>query len=75
MKIYRECRKLQIQKKFFYSYKIKLKLQKKIKQNEAQIDLDRLQTSNKLDIYEYLTGEYLNYKPDTVEQVKFDYLH
>ena len=48
-------------------------LEKKIKQNEAQIDLDRLQTSNKLDNYEYLTGEYLNYKPGTAEQAKFDY--
>ena len=30
-------------------------------------------TSNKLDKYEYLTDEDLNYKPSTVEQEKFDY--
>ena len=26
-----------------------------------------------MDKYEYLTGEDLNYKPDTAEQAKFDY--
>ena len=30
-------------------------------------------TSNKLDKYEYLTDEDLNYKPSTAEQEKFDY--
>ena len=30
-------------------------------------------SSRNLDKYEYLTGEYLNYKPSTVEQAKFDY--
>ena len=29
--------------------------------------------SGNLDKYQYLTGENLNYKPSTVEQVKFDY--
>ena len=54
-------------------------LDKKIKQNEAQYDLDRKAakisalSSNNLDKYEYLTGEDLNYKPSTVEQAKFDY--
>ena len=54
-------------------------LNRKIKQNEAQYDLDRKAakisafSSNKLDKHEYLTGEDLNYKPSTVEQAKFDY--
>ena len=54
-------------------------LDKKIKQNESQYDLDRKAakisalSSNNLDKYEYLTGEDLNYKPSTVEQAKFDY--
>ena len=30
-------------------------------------------SSSKLDKYEYLTGEDLNYKPITVEQAKFNY--
>ena len=30
-------------------------------------------SSKNLDKYEYLTGEYLNYKQSTVEQAKFDY--
>ena len=48
-------------------------------QNEAQYDLDRKAakisalSSNNLDKYEYLTGEDLNLKPSTVEQVKFEY--
>ena len=29
--------------------------------------------SNDLDKYEYLTGEYLGYKPNVVEQANFDY--
>ena len=47
-------------------------LDRKIKQNEAQYDLDRKAakisalSSNNLDKYEYLTGEDLNYKPSTV---------
>ena len=54
-------------------------LDKKIKQNEAQYDLDRKAakisalSSRDLDKYEYLTGEDLDYKPSTVELAKFDY--
>ena len=54
-------------------------LDKKIKQNEAQYNLDRKAakisalSSKNLDKNEYLTGEDLNYKPSTVEQAKFDY--
>ena len=53
-------------------------LDKKIKQNEAQYDLDReaakisVLSSNNLDKYEYLTGEDLSLKPSTVEQTKFE---
>ena len=54
-------------------------LNKKIKQNEAQYDLDRKAakisalSSKNLDKYEYLTGEDLGLKPSTVEQAKFEY--
>ena len=54
-------------------------LNRKIKQNEAQYDLDREAakisafSSNNLDKYEYLTGEDLDLKPSTVEQAKFQY--
>ena len=54
-------------------------LNRKIKQNEAQNDLDReaakisALSSNNLDKYEYLTGEDLGLKPSTVEQAKFEY--
>ena len=54
-------------------------LNKKIMQNEAQYDLDRKAakrfalSSNNLDKYEYLTGEYLGLKPNTIEQAKFQY--
>ena len=54
-------------------------LDRKIKQNEAQYDLDRKAakisalSSKNLDKYEYLTGEDLNYKPSTAEQTKFDH--
>ena len=53
-------------------------LDKKIKQNEAQYDLDReaaiisARSSKNLDKVEYLTGKDLGVKPSTVEQVKFD---
>ena len=53
-------------------------LNRKIKQNEAQYDLDREAAkifvffSNNLDKYEYLTGEDLDLKPSTVEQAKFE---
>ena len=53
---------------------IKLRFQtKKIKQNEAQYDLDRKAakisalSSKNLDKYEYLTSEDLNYKPSTAQ--------
>ena len=54
-------------------------LDKKIKQNEAQYDLDRKAakisalSSNNSDKYKYLTGEDLGLKPSTVEQGKFEY--
>ena len=54
-------------------------LDRKIKQNEAQYDLDRETakisaiSSNNLDKYEYLTGEDLDLKPSTAEQAKFQY--
>ena len=54
-------------------------LNRKIKQNEAQYDLDReagkiyALSSNNLDQYEYLTGEDLGIKPSTVEQAKCEY--
>ena len=54
-------------------------LNRKIRQNEAQYDLDRKSakisalSSNDLDKYEYLTGENLGLKPRTVEQAKFEY--
>ena len=50
-----------------------------IMQNEAQYDLDRKAakisalSSNNVDKYEYLTGEDLDLKQSTVEQVKFEY--
>ena len=53
-------------------------LNKKIKQNESQYDLDReagkisALSSNNLDKYE-LTGEDLGLKPSTTEQAKFEY--
>ena len=54
-------------------------LNRKIKQNEAQYDLDReaakisALSSNNLGKYELLTGEDLNLKPSTVEQAKSEY--
>ena len=48
-------------------------------QNEAQYDLDRKAakrfalSSNNLDKYEYLTGEYLGLKPNTIEQARFQF--
>ena len=54
-------------------------LEDKIKTNQAQYDLDRLEakisalSSGELRKYEYLTGKNLGYKPRVVEQVKFDY--
>ena len=54
-------------------------LNRKIKQNESQYDLDRKAaeisawSSKNLDRYEYLTGEDLGLKPNTVEKAKFEY--
>ena len=54
-------------------------LDRKIKQNESQYDLDREPAkvsaicSNNLDKYELLTGEDLGLKPSTIEQAKFEY--
>ena len=54
-------------------------IDKKIKVNQAQYNLDRLaakiseHSSGDLRIYEYLTGEDLGYKASVVEQIKFDY--
>ena len=54
-------------------------LNRKIKQNEAQYDLDReaakisALSSNNLDKYEYLIGQDLGLKPSTVEKAKFEY--
>ena len=54
-------------------------LNRKIKQNESQYDLDRKAakisplSSNNLDKYEYLTGENLRLKPSIIEQGKFEY--
>ena len=54
-------------------------LNRKIKQNESQYDLDReaakisALSSNNLEKYEYLTGEDLGLKPSTIEQTKFEY--
>ena len=54
-------------------------IDRKIKQNEAQYDVDRKAakisalSSNNLNKYEYLTGEDLKYKPSTVEQARFEY--
>ena len=54
-------------------------LNRKIKQNESQYDLDReaakisALSSNNLDKYELLTGEDLGLKPSAIEQTKFEY--
>ena len=54
-------------------------LDDKIKANNAQYDLDRMNaeilaySSGDLPKYEYLTKKYLGYKPDAVEKVKFEY--
>ena len=54
-------------------------LDKKIKQNEAQYNLDRKTakisafSSNDLDKFEYLIGEDLDLKLSTVEQARFEY--
>ena len=54
-------------------------LDDKIKTNERQYNLDRINTeisaysSGDLPKYEYLTKKDLGYKPDAVEKVKFEY--
>ena len=54
-------------------------LDDKIKANNAQYDLDRMNAkilaycSGHLPKYEYLTKKDLGYKPDAVEKVKFEY--
>ena len=54
-------------------------LDKKIKQNEAQYNLDRKTakisafSSNDLDKFEYLIGGDLDLKLSTVEQARFEY--
>ena len=54
-------------------------LNRKIKQNESQYDLDReaakisALSSNNLDKYKLLTGEDLKLKPSNIEQAKFEY--
>ena len=54
-------------------------LNRKIKQNEAQYNLDREAAkisaffSNNLDKYEYLSHEDLGHKPSTVVHAKFEY--
>ena len=54
-------------------------LNRKIKQNESQYDLDReaakisALSSNNLNKYKLLTGEDLGLKPSTIEQAKFEY--
>ena len=54
-------------------------INKKIKQNESQYDLDKKAAEistlsfNNLDKYEYLTGEDLGFKPITIDKAKFEY--
>ena len=54
-------------------------LDRKIKQNEVQYDLDRKAAkisalfSGNLDKYEYLTGEDLKVKPTLIEQARFEF--
>ena len=54
-------------------------LDDKIKANNMQYDLDRINaeilaySSGDLPKYEYLTKNDLEYKPDAVEKVKFEY--
>ena len=51
-------------------------IDRKIKQNEAQYDLDRKAAklsvySNNQDKYEYLNGEDLDYNPSAVKKLNF----
>ena len=60
------------------TYQLKIS-DNKIKENQAQHDLDRLAakisalSSGELRKYEYLTGENLRYEPCVLEQKKFNY--
>ena len=40
---------------------------------QTKKQLKYLQSSNDLDKYKYLTSEDLDYKPDAVKQVRFEY--
>ena len=60
--------------------KVQIKiLDNKIKANNAQYDLDRMNAEisaysrGDLPKYEYLTKKHLRYKPDAFEQAKFEY--
>ena len=59
--------------------KEQIKIDNKIKANNAQYDLDRMNaeisacSSGDLPKYEYLTKKDLGYKPDAFEQAKFEY--
>ena len=54
-------------------------LDDKIKANQAEYDLGRgaakisALSCKELDKYEYLTGEDLGYKPEVLEEIKFEY--
>ena len=52
-------------------------LDKKILQNEAQYDLDQktaiISAWSSKNLVEYLTGEDLGLKPNTIEQSRFEY--
>ena len=56
-------------------------IDRKIKQNEAQYDLDRkaakisVYSSNNLDIYEYLNSKDLDYNPSAVKKLNLSILH
>ena len=74
---------LRFRKKWFLSCKMTVTdeikiLDREFKQNEAHYDLVRKAakisalSSGKLDKYEYLTCENLNYKPSIADQAKFD---
>ena len=52
-------------------------LDRKIKQNEAQYDLDRkaatISAFSSRNLSQHLTGENLGYEPSALEQPRFDY--
>ena len=66
---------LRFRKIYFFLIKLIVTDQiRKIEQNKPPYDLDRkaAKISGNLDKYKYLTDDDLNYKPGTVEQLKFD---